>query len=154
MKKITLFLLILITTASYSQIRRIERPNRIEIGKITPGGVWAMECEKMLDSYFFTYKDISYTTMEVRKTFEIADVDNAFETLYAILIEGFETMPSESIIIEFPGGYLYLEYEKVVGMPVVNFKHDSSKTEFEIVGVSQQFTKKQIDRLFGKSKKE
>lgn len=154
MKKITLFLMLLVASASYSQIKRITLPNRTEIGKITPGGILAMECEKMEDTYYFTYKDIKFTAIDERKIFRIKDVDNAFETLYAILIEGFDTMPSEPIILEFPEGYLYLDYEKMVGMPIVSFRHVTSKTEYAAIGVSQQFTKKQIDRLFGKSKKE
>lgn len=147
-------MLLVITTASYSQIKRIIQPNRKEIGKITPGGVWAIECEKMLDSYYFTYKDVSFTTIEVRKTFKIEDIDNAFETFYAILAEGFDTVPKEPIILEFPEGYLYLYYERVVGMPVVSIRHITSKHEYAPTGFTQQFTQKQIDRLFGKTKKD
>lgn len=51
MKKITLFLMLLVASASHSQIKRITLPNRTEIGKITPGGILAMECEKMEDTY-------------------------------------------------------------------------------------------------------
>lgn len=125
----------------------------IEVGKITPGGIFAMKCEKSGDNYYFTYKDNTYTHINEQKTFKIQDIDNAFETLYTMVKEGIETQPKEATILEFPDGFLYLMFEKSFGVKCVRFGHATSKSESAVVGYSSLFTKKQIDKLFGKAEK-
>ncbi len=149
MKKLTLLFLFL-GIAANAQIKKIETTKAEEIGKITPGGVWAMSCEKRGNTYYFEYKDATYQHITEHKTFKIEDIDNAFESLYGIVMQGFEDMPEEAIMLEFPDGFLWLRYEKFLGAPILRFGHATSKSEYATIGFSGQFTKKQIQKLFGK----
>lgn len=155
MKRITLLLMLLVASVSFAQIKKVEvaKVEKTEIGKITPGGLFAMKCEKSGNDYYFTYKDDTFKQINEEKTFVIKDVDNAFESLYSMIQEGFTTIPAEPIMLEFEDGYLWLSYRKFLGAPVIKFGHATSKTsEFASIGFSQEFTKKQIDKLFGKKK--
>ena len=153
MKKFTLLFLCLIGMAANAQIKQVKTEKAEEVGKITPGGVWAMDCEKRGNTYYFEYKDATYKHITEHKTFKIEDVDNAFESLYEIVMQGFEDMPEESIMLEFPDGFLWLDYEKFLGTPVLRFGHATSKSEYATIGFSSQFTKKQVQKLFGKFEK-
>ena len=148
--------MLMVASVSFGQIKKVEstKVEKTEIGKITPGGIFAMKCEKAGDNYYFTYKDDTFKVLNQENTFVIKDVDNAFESLYGMIQEGFTTLPEEPFMLEFEDGYLWLSYRKFLGAPVIKFGHASSKTaEYASIGFSQEFTKKQIDKLFGKKKK-
>lgn len=151
MKKIITVLSLFICAISFSQIKVIELPDSEKIGKITPGGLKTIECEKLNDTYFFNYRDAKFTKIENWKTFKIKDVDNAFEGLYSLIQKGFEEMPKEDIMIETNDGFIWLNFETFLGSKVFRFKHSIDKTG-SVIGITGQYTKKQVDKLFGKNK--
>lgn len=153
MKKITLFLLFMISAISSAQLKRIEKaPNENDlIGKVSVAGNFAMKIEKLGDTYYFTYRDVNFKHIYETKEFKLQDIDNAFESLYAILVDGFESMPKESIELEFPDGMLSLQYTKVFGISSVCFYHTDKNG---ITGYTMEINRKQIDKLFGKKKAE
>lgn len=151
MKNLILALSLFVSFSSISQIKVIERSESEQIGKITPGGIKTIECEKAGDTYYFNYKDAKFTTLENRKTFKIKDVDNAFETLYMLIQKGFEEMPKEDIMIETNEGFIWLNFEKFLGAKVFRIYHSVDKNS-NVMGATGQYTKKQVDKLFGKTK--
>lgn len=151
MKKIILFAIIAISTISYGQIKVVELPDAEKIGKITPGGIKTIECEKLNDTYYFHYRDAKFTRIENWKTFKIKDIDNAFEGLYSLIQKGFEEMPKEDIMIETNDGFIWLNFGNFLGSKVFSFRHSIDKTG-SVIGTTGQYTKKQVDKLFGKNK--
>ena len=149
MKKIALFLMLITASASFAQLKKIEVTKAEEIGKIQPFGVpLFMDCKKSGDVYTFSYKDFEFKTLNEYREFKFKDVDNTFEDLYAAILDGLEKVPEESVMLELPDYILSLEFKKTLGVPVVRFY--SSIKGGSRVSASNQFTKKQIEKLFGK----
>ena len=151
MKRIILGLSLFICSISFSQIKVVELPDAEKVGKITPRGVKTIECEKLNDTYYFNYRDAKFTTIENWKTFKIKDIDNAFEGLYSLIQKGFEEMPKKDTMIETNDGFIWLNFEKFLGVKVISFRHSLDKTA-TVIGTTGQYNKKQVDKLFGKNK--
>lgn len=144
--KITM-LLFSVTTIAFSQIKILTTEKAVTIGKISNfGGGYDFLCEKVNDTYLFSYRDISYTQLDVYKDFEFADVDNAFEDLYTLLINAFETPPEEDVLLELPNGLLLLHFVKAMGIVNVNLTYSENGTS----GTSGWLTKRKVLKLFGK----
>ena len=150
MKKITLVLMLMLATVSFGQIKKVESAPRTEIGRLKSGTSLAMKCEKEGNTYYFTFEDVSLNLVKNQKTFKIEDIDNAFETLYAMVKEGVETQPKEFTVLEVENGYVYLMYSKTMGIKCVSFGHSLTKGEDAVISYSSPFNKKQVDKLFGK----
>ncbi|KGO85221.1 hypothetical protein Q765_17130 [Flavobacterium rivuli WB 3.3-2 = DSM 21788] len=158
MKKIILFLALALSTASFAQIKKVDKAELAAssgevIGKIEPfaQGV-EMECVKNGNTYTFTYKDYQYKTIDQRASFSFEDIDNAFEDFYKTAIDAFETKPKESIMIETKDQYIFISYSKTMGIGSVSFKSTSSKASGAPMSFTKEFNKKQIEKLFGKKK--
>jgi hypothetical protein len=151
MKKITLLLMLVVTSVSFAQLKKVEVTKWEEIGKVGPFGLPKyIDCKKAGDIYTFEYKDMKYPSIDEYKSFSFVNVDNTFEDLYATINNGFETMPKEDITLELPDYLLTLQFTKAIGMNSVTI-YSSPKTT-NLVGKSVAFTKRQIDKLFGKKK--
>ncbi|MGY6649488.1 hypothetical protein [Wenyingzhuangia sp. IMCC45574] len=147
-----LFLLtiaLLINNLSFSQIKKIEPAKSIEIGTIKTFGAFIIDCHKINDTYLFTYADAKFKHIDEHKSFEFKDIDNAFDTLYETIIDGFNNTPKEPIMIKLPKGVLFLSYIKSYG--VVNFRFGHSlDNKGGVIGYSGYLTKKKVKKLFGK----
>ncbi|WP_228853278.1 hypothetical protein [Aegicerativicinus sediminis] len=149
MRKLLFALGLLCLTTTNAQIKRVDQPSSEEIGKIAPMGSLSIKIEKSGDTYNFLYQDVKFTQIKEFKSFSFKDVDNAFEELYKIIMDGFDNPPADDIMIELPEGYLWLGFTKALG--VVNFRFGHSVTnDGSVIGFSQWLTKKQTQKLFGK----
>lgn len=149
MKRITL-LLLMITGIVSAQMKIVEKIPTIEIGKITPGGIKTIYCEKINNEYYiFHYKDAKFIHLDEWKSFKVSN-DDDFNSLYGVVMDGFKNIPEENIMLESPNGFIWLDYKKVFGKPYVRFAFTTSKSEYATIGFSNQYNEKQVNRLFGK----
>ena len=154
MKHLQLIILSLfISSFSFAQIKKIDVPKSELIGRIAPGGsiTVSMQCYKSEnDQYLFRYADAKFSKLDVWKDFTLKSTED-FETLYNYLKDGFEEMPKEKVVLDIGGQYLLLDFGKFLGGKVVRIIHSTSAdTDRAIVGYTNQYTLKQIDKLFGK----
>ncbi|SOD12379.1 hypothetical protein [Pedobacter xixiisoli] len=151
--KLTIIFAVLSLTA-FSQIKKIEVAKKEIVGKIAPGGAitLTMECYRYEDdTYLFRYLDTKFSKIEVWKDFKIKSTED-FNTLYSYLEEGFSKMPEEAMLLNIGDGYLILRFSKFLGGKVVKIAHSTSDSETAIVGYTNLYTVKQINKLFGKTK--
>lgn len=151
--KLTIVFALLSLTA-LSQIKKIDLAKKELVGKIAPGGTitMTMECYKYEDStYLFRYLDAKFSKLEVWKDFKIKSTED-FNTLYSYLEDGFSKMPQELVLLDIDDGYLILRFSKFLGGKVVKIAHSTSNSETAIVGYTNLYTVKQINKLFGKTK--
>lgn len=142
-----LLLLILGYNAS-AQIKQIKTEESVEIGKYAPMGMKSIVCQKTGDTFTFLYKDLTYQHISEWKSFSFLDIDNAFENLYQIVMDGLENIPEEDVLIELPDDMVYFHFVKSMGIPSVQFRHAVGKSD--VIGTSSYLTKKQVQKLFGK----
>jgi hypothetical protein len=152
MKQITLLLIILVSTFSFSQITKIETQKAELIGKIGAlGEVW-IKCEKKGDRYTFTYQDNKFKQLKEYKSFSFVDEDNAFENLYKIIMKGFEEIPKEDIMLELPNDVIFLNYSK--NFDVISLKITHAINHSPDIRHTVYITKKEVKKIFGKKKNE
>lgn len=153
MKKIVLFVLMTVSTASFAQLKKVEVAEAEVIGKAQQfGAPLEAELTKSGNTYRLRYRDSQYKTLDQYREFSFEDKDNTFNDLYATIEEGFKTMPKEPIMLELPNHYLYLSFEKFLGSAVLVISSTDDKSANANVYLSNQIAKKQIEKLFGKKK--
>jgi len=153
MKKLTLLLILLVTSVSFAQIKKVEETKSagVEIGKIQPMGQPAhMSITKDGDIYGFTYKDAEFTHIVKYHSFFFRDVDNAYNSFYDMIMKGFEEMPAEPIKLELHDQFVWLKFSKQMGIKLVTFTSTIDKSPGSREISSKDFNKKQIEKLFGK----
>ncbi|MDM1514469.1 hypothetical protein [Myroides odoratimimus] len=152
MKYLYSLILVLVCSISFGQIKKLDNPKKELIGKIAPGGASTvtMECYKYDSGYYlFRFKDFQYSHLNEWKKFEV-NSDEDFETLYSYLKDGFENMPEENVILDLGKDVLFLKFSRFLGGKVVRINHASDLSSLAILGYTNQYTQKQIDKLFGK----
>jgi len=155
MKKIILLFVLTFATASFGQFKKVETKEEkfTEIGKIQPlGQAPQMICKKHEEKnvYLFMYRDADYKTLVEYESFFIKDVDNAFDSLYNAIIEGFAAKPKDPIVLETDNQFIYIRFVQNFGTLVTlgsSDKSDGAKPKY-----SPMFNKKQIEKLFAKNK--
>lgn len=146
MKKYLLILLLLSPLLSLSQIR-VSDPSSTElVGEAKITGFLFMSCHRQDDIYVFRYKDMKYTRISEWKSFGFIDKDNAFEEFYNIIVSVLDT--GEKVTIDIPEGKVTISNKRVLGTNRVEFIHTSSAG---VSGITNNFNRRQIDALFGKS---
>ncbi len=151
MKKITLFLMLIISSASFAQLKKVEVTKAEQIGKSQQfGGPLEAECFKTGNVYTIRFRDASFKTIDQYRSFSFEDVDNTFNDLYATIEKGFEDMPKEPIMLELPDHYIWLDFHKFLGSKVLSISCTEGKTKDSQVYVSNEIAKKQVEKLFGK----
>lgn len=150
----TLIILLALPLFAFGQIKEIEMNKSIEIGRAAPGGVPAMTLTKVVSpggetlNYIFRYKDYKFTRIDEWKSFEVNNSEDV-EYLYQKIISGLENLPEESIMLDLSNGFvIWLEFKKIMGNNWVRIS--SGTLDSQIIGFSNQFNKKHINKLFGK----
>jgi len=152
MKKVALFLMLLMTTASFAQLKKVHVTPAEQIGKAQQfGAPLEAEITKSGNTYTVRYRDSQFKTIDEYREFSFADVDNTFEDLYAAVEEGFNNMPKEPVMLELPNYYVWLNFSKFLGAPVLRLS-SSTKEKGSSVFVSNEIAKKHVEKLFGKKK--
>lgn len=152
MKKILLLANLLIATACWSQIKDLSdlQEKCTTVGKIAPMGSFMGELEKCSETKFrFLYRDLKFTSIINIKHFSFEDQEGALDYFYNTLIKGLEELPIEDKILQLPEDMLLIKFKKTFGVPVATIYHTNKAG---VTGVSQSFTRKQINKLFGKEK--
>lgn len=148
MNKIITVAMLLIMSVAHSQIKVTQEFKPLEIGKVGSFGAKQFLCTKLDDTYTITFRDINFSHLEEYKSFQFEDIDNAFENLYTIIMDGLENIPEDGIFMELPNGDLKLNFIKTMGVANANMTY----TENGISGTSGWITKRQTIKLFGKKK--
>ena len=140
---------ILFSVSAFSQMSVLPKSQVTLIGKIAPMGNKTASLEKYEgDSIVLSYLDMKYSTLNVWKNFGFNDVDGALDKFYTVVIDGFDNLPSEPITLDFPNDTVSLYYTKNMG--IISMKMFSKNKASGIDGETPYFTKKQINKLFGK----
>lgn len=141
MNRLIIITFLLITSFSFSQIKKVDNTEAILIGKVN-----GINCYKVDNLYTFKYNDANYIHIDAFKSFYFEDINNSFNKLYKIIMDGFNNAPQKDIKIEIPKGDLILQYKKVIGTVnltiFINQNDVSGKTIF--------LTKRRVNKLFGK----
>lgn len=151
--KIT-FLLLFVSAVSFAQIKVKEASEDKQevIGELKTFGEVQFFMTKSENMYIMSFKDINFTKLLQYETFTFNDVDNAFESLYKLIIDGFESKPDEPIVLELPEGDLEIHFPKLMGIVNVQFKF-TKKSNPSYTAVSGGLTEKKVMKLFGKDEK-
>jgi len=147
MKRFTLFVMLIISSVSFAQLKKVDVVKPTFIGS---AGSQSVECTKLGNTYTFVYADLNFPNIKANKEFSFNDVDNTFEDLYKTIADGFENMPKEDVNLSLPDYLLTLKYKKTMG--IVSLYLESSRNGSGVTGSTYPLTKKQVDKLFGKKK--
>ncbi|MEQ3691892.1 MAG: hypothetical protein ABNG98_10355, partial [Flavobacterium sp.] len=82
------------------------------------------------------------------KSFYFKDLNNDYEALHKIIIDGFNSDPLLDIKLELPEDFVWLHYSKNLGQTFVQFMAKNKKNE--TTGVTKAFNLEQINKLFEK----
>jgi len=155
MKKISVLFMLFSVAICTAQLKQIEesKSNLIEVGKIQPLGLpIQMSCSTDSEKKFygFTYLDTEYKQLKEYEKFVLVETGNDFDTLYNMIIEGLKAKEEKSIKLELKDNIIWVNFVRSFGMTLVTFSSIDGKNESLHKGTSNMFTKKQIDKLFGK----
>lgn len=145
MKKIILALALLVTGLGFSQIKVAERVPVIKLGYIGQNDIYI---ENKGDNLTFYYKNTEAEDNSV-KSFSFRDLDNDYDYLRKIIVDGFTADPLLDIKLELPNEYVWLHFSrKSLDRTYVQFL--TSNKSYENTGVSKEFSLEQIEKLFSK----
>lgn len=153
MKKLTLLIVLLVSSVSFAQLKKVETTKAEQIGKAQQfGAPLEAEITKSGNTYTVSFRDSQFTTINEYRHFSFEDVDNTFNDLYATVEDGFKNMPEEAVMLELPNHYVWLKFDKFLGSPVLSISFSDDKGSSALIFKSNQIAKKQIEKLFGKKK--
>ena len=148
MKKIITIAILMCSFVSFAQIKVIETVPVERLGKVNNNYI-----QKIGDEYTVYYTSIQSDdeSSSLRK-FTFKNVNNDYNSLYSIIVNGFTANPLYDIKLELPNNYIWLHYtgsvipEKATVQFMVSSKDVSSVTS----SVSEPLLKDQINKLFQK----
>lgn len=131
--KLSLFL-ILITASIFGQ----------EIGSVK-NGKYSVKLLKSDNLFSWVYSDVNSGTKHMEKSFNFPNK----ETIYNIIIEGFEKKNNHQIIVQTDQDTVVkFEYKKIKGVMRLNINHNNLNSK--IAGTSTSLSREQLTALFGK----
>ncbi|MEJ5105501.1 hypothetical protein [Chryseobacterium sp. MYb328] len=138
----------------FSQLKVVDDkgPKMIEVGKVGPMGTTNISMLKSEDDkiYCFEYQDMKFTQINTWKKFCFINENDDINNLYNLIIDGFEKNINNEVKLESQLHYITLRFEKQLG--VMNFDFAAKDKSTGIVGYSRYLSKKQVNKLFGKTK--
>lgn len=145
MRKIILLFVCMIGISVSSQIKVLKNETLIEIGKDNAVGLYKKD-----DKFTFNYQDLNTANLNTFRSFSFQNLNKDVSGLYELIENGFIDIPVGNIILELPNDIIELHFEKNYGTPTVQFIQYINKNR-KFVGKSQLLTKKQIDKIFGRT---
>lgn len=143
MKKFIFALSLFTTCMGFSQIKVIETTPIIRLGSINQNDMYI---QNEGSQYTFVYKNIEKEEEISTRSFSFKDLDNDYNNLFDIIINGFNNEPLQDIKLELPNDFVWLHYSKNLDRRYVQFMCKNKITE--MTGVSKSFTLEQITKLF------
>lgn len=148
MKRIITIAILMLSFVSFAQIKVIETVPVERLGKVNNNYI-----QKIGDEYTVYYTSIQNDdeSSSLRK-FTFKNVNNDYNSLYSIIVNGFTANPLYDIKLELPNNFIWLHYtgsvipEKATVQFMVSSKDASSATS----SVSEPLLKDQINKLFQK----
>lgn len=148
MKRIITIAILMFSFVSFAQIKVIETVPVERLGKVNNNYI-----QKIGDEYTVYYTSIQNDdeSSSLRK-FTFKNVNNDYNSLYSIIVNGFTANPLYDIKLELPNNYIWLHYtgsvipEKATVQFMVSNKDASSAAS----SVSEPLLKDQINKLFQK----
>ena len=145
MKKIILSLVLLVSGLGFSQIKVIERIPVIKLGHVGNNDIYI---QNEGDNLTFFYKNTEAEDNSV-KSFSFRDLNNDYDSLRQIIVDGFTSDPLLDIKLELPNEYVWLHYSrKSLDRTYVQFL--TSNKSYGSTGASKEFSLEQIEKLFSK----
>lgn len=148
MKKFLIVAVILYSFVSFAQIKVLETVPVEKLGKVNNNYI-----QKIGDEYTVYYTSIQNDEEGPSiKKFTFKNVNNDYNSLYTIIMNGFTASPLYDIKLELPNNYIWLHYtgsvlpEKSTVQFMVSAKDATSVTS----SVSEPLVKDQINKLFQK----
>lgn len=129
----------------FSQIKVLKNESLVEIGKDNSVGLYKKE-----DKYTINYQDRNTANLNTFRSFSFQNLNGDVSGLYKLITDGFINLSDQNIVLELPNDIIELHYEKNYGQPTVQFIQYINKNK-KYVGKSQFLTRKQIDKIFGKT---
>jgi hypothetical protein len=145
MRKIILLITCMFSISVFSQIKILKNESLVEIGKDNSVGLYKKE-----DKYTINYQDVNTSNLNTIRSFSFKNLNGDVSDLYKLIIDGFIMQPDENVILELPSDIIELHYEKNYGQPTVQFIQYINKNR-KYVGKSQFLTRKQVEKVFGKT---
>ncbi len=131
--KLTLFL-ILLTASIFGQ----------EIGHVK-NGTHSVKLLKSENLFSWVYSDVNSKTAHAEKSFHFPNK----ETIYNMIIEGFEKNNNHQIIVQTDQDTVVkFEYKMIKGEMLLNINHHNLNNK--IAGISTSLSREQLISLFGK----
>ena len=145
MKKIITVALLLLSTLSFCQIKVVKTIPIEKLGRLSNKVFIQKEAEEYTIFYLNTVEDRSSDNY---KSINFKNIDNDYNNLYTIIMDGFSASPLYDIKLELPNDYVWLHYittsDKVMVQLMTTNKTTSSN------GISTSFTIEDINKLFQK----
>ncbi|MBS7233412.1 hypothetical protein KHA90_20565 [Flavobacterium psychroterrae] len=148
MKRIITIAILMFSFVSFAQIKVIETVPVERLGKVNNNYI-----QKIGDEYTVYYTSIQNDdeSSSLRK-FTFKNVNNDYNSLYSIIVNGFTANPLYDIKLELPNNYIWLHYTGSV-LPekaTVQFMVSSKDASSAASNVSEPLLKDQINKLFQK----
>lgn len=145
MKKIILSLVLLVSAFGFSQIKVIERIPVIKLGHVGNNDIYI---QNEGDNLTFFYKNTEAEDNSL-KSFSFRDLNNDYQNLRQIIVDGFSSDPLLDIKLELPNEFVWLHYSrKSLDRTFVQFL--TSDKSYQNTGASKEFSLEQIEKLFAK----
>jgi len=146
MKKCIAIAVLLISAVGFSQIKVVETVPVEKLGRINND----FYVQKVGNEYTFFFKPVSTDLEEISlKSFSFKNLDDAYQSLYSVITNGFNASPINDIKLELPNNFVWLHY--IVSSDKTTVQFMVSNKETSSTNVSELLTKEQVDKLFQKS---
>ena len=146
MKKIITIAILLFSLVTFGQIKVVQTVPVEKLGRVNSN----FYIQKMGDEYTVFYASMQNEEEAAGvKKFTFKDVDNAYNSLYAIIMNGFVATTLSDIKLELPNNYVWLHFN-TTGPGKVTVQFMVSSKEGVSNSISEPLTPEQVDKLFQK----
>ncbi|KRD58219.1 hypothetical protein ASE40_17955 [Flavobacterium sp. Root935] len=147
MKKIITLAALFFTFVSFAQVKVLETVPVEKLGKVNNNYI-----QKIGDEYTVYYTIVQSDDDSTLRKFSFKNIDNAYNSLYNIIMGGFTASPLYDIKLELPNNYIWLHYtgNVVPDKSTVQFMVSGKERDAATNNVSEPFVKDQINKLFQK----
>lgn len=145
-KVLSLAVMLFCSVAGFSQIKVLPTTPLEKLGRVGQNNIYV---QKEGTNYTFFYKNIEEAEESGMRTFSFKNVDNDYENLYKIIMDGFNASPMYDIKLELPNDYVWLHYSKTTAKTTVQFMTTNKVSG--LTGISEGMTPDDIKKLFEKA---